>query len=197
MREGYIERRPHTVEIAEAQPEDVEGMHEVFRAAWMETYPNEELGITKEQIAERFDASNTEEEMVRRKARIKFSPVGQHTLVARVDGRIVGVARSMGLKGLPISGRNRLEAFYVHPDFHKQGIGKKLWEASKQHFIDTQETDVFVASYNHNAIGVYESFGFKDSGGDDILDERIQVGGVIIPQRHMVRPADIPPHDRD
>src|SRR5713226_9749870 len=48
------------VQIHDATPNDADGVRHVQQRTWLATYPNAELGITKEDIEARFHASSEE-----------------------------------------------------------------------------------------------------------------------------------------
>lgn len=52
-------------EVVDATPDDVEGIKRVQAAGWLATYPNEEAGITREDIEEYPNSSERNERFER------------------------------------------------------------------------------------------------------------------------------------
>src|SRR5437667_10163187 len=97
------------VQIHDATPNDEDGVRQVQQRTWLATYPNAELGITKEDIEARFHASS-EEAIRQRQAQqqmINRDPL-VHLWVAKEAERIVGfcLAKKEGTQ-------NRIQAIYV------------------------------------------------------------------------------------
>lgn len=183
-REG--ERIPVTIETATG--DDARDIIEVFYRAWLDTYVNEEHGVTREDIEAHFAPDFTDGGLKARQERYGNHRENETILVAKVDGRAVGVCRA-----LLHDKENEIRALYVHPDFHRMGIGKKLWEAARAYFDSKKETMLHVASYNERAQGFYESLGFSLTDTVVPFEERFRMpSGAIIPQAEMRRPADTP-----
>jgi ribosomal protein S18 acetylase RimI-like enzyme len=71
--------------------------------------------------------------------------------------RLVGVARIESLDGHPAA---EIASLVVHPEFHRQGIGRLLL----QHVIATRGRDglrVSTAEHNAPALGLYRQMGFR------------------------------------
>src|SRR6266567_3039907 len=90
-----------SVQIHDATPNDDDGVRQVQQRTWLATYPNAELGITKEDIEARFHDSS-EEAIRRRQAQqqtINLDPL-VHLWVAKEAERIVGfcLAKKEGMQ---------------------------------------------------------------------------------------------------
>ena len=91
--------------------------------------------------------------------------VDDHTLVAEVDGKAVGVA-SLHVH----SGKQRHVAhigIYIHDAYQKQGIGRALLEALlniADNFLGLIRVELEVYADNTGAISLYESLGFVAEG---------------------------------
>ncbi len=77
------------------------------------------------------------------KPRKKNSPSYYTALVAEVDGKIVGYTVRHKLseteKIVP-EAKTELDAFYVHPEYQKKGVGFKLWQATIEKLQQQGET---------------------------------------------------------
>ena len=178
------EREPQVV-ISIATPDDAEGISQVLYESWLATYPNEEVGITVEDIEDSYKDRLSPERMQKSREILKNVPESERRLVAKVGSRIVGVARVIKEED-----KNKLQTLYVLPEFQGKGIGTALWEAGRSYLDSRKDTYLEVAEYNHNAISFYTKLGFVDTG-KRIADERFRMkSGSIIPEMEMKRAAD-------
>lgn len=147
------------IEIRHPRAEDVRGMQEVFYRAWRATYPNETVGITVDDIDERFKDRFSEDRLQKRTESFTNPPEGEVWIVARTEGSVVGI-----ISTLQKPDRNQIKVLYVHPDYWHKGIGTKLWNAAREALNLSQDTYVELADYNLQARRFYEKLGFRDTG---------------------------------
>lgn len=172
-----------SIEIVEASPEDARPIREVQYNTWLATYPNEEYGITLDDIHDRFKGS-FDEKIKKSEETIRNLPEGQRYVVAKNNGRVIGFAISRKHED-----KNQLHAIYVLPEFQATGIGKRLWEQACQIFDSTKDTVVEVASYNSPAIEFYKKLGFEETG-KEFTDENFKMkSGAILPETILVKKA--------
>ena len=82
-------------------------------------------------------------------------------LLAEQNSRLVGM--------LVFFEMQKLDQFFVHPDYLGKGIGKQLWLralADIKRFNQGQDTALWVRSSTY-AIPVYQSFGFQSEGSPE------------------------------
>lgn len=171
------------IQIELAKVSDAEGINEVHHRAWLTAYPNPERGITVDDIEARF-ADVSEERMARRRRILENPEPGMTTLVARKDSKIVGVCRVIKKED-----RNQLQMIYVHPEYQRLGIGRKLWDEGKKHIDLSKDTYVEVVDYNQQAINFYKKLGFVPTGRTH-QDERFRMNsGAIFTEMEMVLKA--------
>jgi ribosomal protein S18 acetylase RimI-like enzyme len=171
---------PDKLEIRNAKPEDVLGINTVLYKAWLVTYPNEEFGITKEDIEESYKSVFTEESIKKREEGMRNIPANQKRLVAVYEGQIVG-ATSM----VKNEEYNQLRTIYILPEFQGKGIGSKLYREAVIFCDKSKKLIVQVATYNTNAIRFYEKHGFVDTG-KRFTDEQFRFkSGAIIPEMEL------------
>ena len=172
-----------SVQIHDATPNDDDGVRQVQERTWLATYPNAELGITKEDIEARFHASS-EEAIRRRQAQqqtINLDPL-VHLWVAKEAERIVGfcLAKKEGTQ-------NRIQAIYVLLEYQGTGIGKRLLQTACDWLGSQQDIVLNVASYNHLAISFYTRFGFVPSGRPAHSGVTKLPSGVVIPDIELIK----------
>ena len=107
------------IEIVPATPDDILGLREVQYATQMATYPNEEHGVTSDDIQANLEGIFDEESIRARGERLKGITPVERVLVAKSGDRVVGFATAhRGEK------ENDLDSIYVLPEFQGRGVGK-------------------------------------------------------------------------
>jgi ribosomal protein S18 acetylase RimI-like enzyme len=163
-------------------PEDAEGIQTVYFETWLDTYPNAEAGITREDIEHMFMDVFTEETLQKRRETLANAPEdGKLFLIAKDRNTVVGLC------GVTIQEEfNKLGIIYVLTGYQRKGIGKKLWEAIISFLDKEKDTIVRVATYNSKAISFYEKLGFIDTG-KRMSDEKWRMkSGSLLPEMEMI-----------
>ncbi len=170
-----------SIKVEEARPEHVEGIQEVFYRAWLDTYPNEDAGITIDDVEDRFKDRNSEERLNKRREDISNLDANKKFLVALDGEKVVGLCRATKNEK-----ENRLNAIYVLPEYQGKGIGTRLWKELKSFFDPLKDIVVGVATYNQKAINFYSKLGFTDTG-HRYTEERLRMkSGVVLPEMDMI-----------
>jgi len=146
-----------TIEVSRATPEDVASVQDVLYRVWLTTYPNKALGITVADIEEMYKDRNSEETLARMRERI--SSANEITLVAKENGKVVGVCRVIRR-----GDKDVMEAIYVLPEYQRLGIGGAIWREIEKLLDPNRKIIVQVATYNTDAIEFYKRCGFRDTG---------------------------------
>lgn len=171
---------PLNFTITSPTPEDAFDMHTVMYKTWLATYVHEEHGITVDDVEDSYKDLFTEESISKFKEALKNIPENQNRLVARVDGKVVGISTLVKLEHC-----NQLQTMYILPEFQGQGIGTAFWENHKKFLDPKKETIVHLATYNIQAINFYEKCGFVDTG-KRFTEERFKMkSGAMIPEMEM------------
>jgi ribosomal protein S18 acetylase RimI-like enzyme len=134
----------------------VRGIVEVYYRAWLVTYPSKQHGITVNDVESYFAHRHSPEKLAARADKIRNLPKNERSLVAKSGDLIVGASRI-----ILHPRRNQLQTMYVHPHYHRMGIGTTLWEEGRKHFNPQNRSVVWVATYNEKAINFYRHLGFK------------------------------------
>ena len=101
------------------------------------------------------------------KKRLAELPAGDHTLVAEVDGKVVG---NIGLHAIPKSRRRAHAAaigMAVHDAYHGKGVGSALMKAAldlSDNWLQYTRIELTVYVDNAAAIALYKKFGFEIEG---------------------------------
>ena len=95
------------------------------------------------------------------------------------ESRVYVVAHdAKGLAGfISLKGGTRISQFFVEPRSQGQGLGRKLWNEVRL-MAGARDSTEFTVDSSHNAVAVYESFGFTASG------PATQEGGVVFVPMH-------------
>jgi ribosomal protein S18 acetylase RimI-like enzyme len=173
-----------------ARPDDAAAIRAVQAETWIATYPNEELGITRDGLRQHLEGAHGEKiaaGVARIRKHIESEASGsagfQH-FVAVFDGEIVGYTSPF----VEPDGRRRLGALYVLPSAQGLGIGHLLLERNLAWHGADQAVYLNVAAYNEQAKRFYERHGFVLTG-EQGHDELAMIGAVVIPELEMVRRA--------
>lgn len=170
--------------VRNAVSDDAYDIQNVFYKTWLETYPNKEIGITKEDVEEMFKDGFTDEKINAQKERIRNIANNSRMLVA-VDNQ---TNKAIGLCRVYVRGdHNQLQAIYVIPEFQGKGIGKMLWDEVLKFFDVEKDIIVQVATYNTQAIKFYERLGFADTGKRfEEERHRMPISKKLIPEMEMI-----------
>jgi ribosomal protein S18 acetylase RimI-like enzyme len=167
------------MDILPPTKEDIREIEQVLYKAWLNTYPNEELNITVDDIKYRFKDNFTEEALTKRWKKM-VSDQTTRVLVAKDNGRVIGF-----IKTVVNPEKNQLQAIYLLSEYQGKGIGNLLWEEGKKILDPKKNTIVHVVTYNKAAIRFYEKLGFKDTG-KRWTDERFTMrNGAVMPEMEM------------
>jgi len=166
--------------ISVAKPEDALGTIEVQYKTWLETYPNQKIGITREDVEDRYKDAFEGKKLEKRIKVINEQRDTEKILVAK-DGEKV-VAYSYAVKS---EEKNQLQAIYILPEYHRRGIGTNMWKQLKNFFNKENDVYVEVADYNEKAISFYKKIGFVDTS-KRFTDEMFKMkSGSVIPEMEM------------
>jgi ribosomal protein S18 acetylase RimI-like enzyme len=180
--EQFQEQSEKEVTIEPATPKDVKGMQEVFYKTWLATYPNEEVGVTIDDIEDRYKDAFTEEVLSKRAEQIAHLRPGHALFFAKDGDTVVGLCRVVRSET-----ENRLQAIYVLPEYQGRGIGTLLWNEAQKYLDKDKDIVVAVAEYNQNAIDFYTRLGFEDTGKRWKDEKFTMKSGVQIPEMEMVK----------
>lgn len=170
------------ITIQKPTKKDIKAIQQVFYKTWLATYPNEEVGITPEDIEERFKNRFSEEAVQKRTAEILDISEDKIFLVAKDGDTVIGACKAEKCESA-----NDLTAIYVLPSHQGQGIGTMFWEKVKDFFGNKKDIIVHVATYNVQAINFYQKLGFIDTGKRFTKEKhKMPISGVFIPEMEMI-----------
>ncbi len=168
------------LEITYATPDDVLDIQNVFYKTWLTTYPNEEIGITVEDIEDKFKDAFSEDTLQKRRESIQNMSEDIKLLVAKDNEKVIGICRLTKREKI-----NQLQAIYVLPEYQGMGIGYKFWNEALKFFDDKKNILVQVAEYNRQAIEFYKKLGFVDNGRRFTEERHRMKSGALIPEMEL------------
>lgn len=178
-RDDQRETEPTWV-IEDARPGDSKGITAVQRAGWLATYPDPSVGLFYDDIAG--IAFDSPEKLASYERSIDMQDDCKRVWVARAGDQIVGYVIAEKRDDA-----FELRAIYVLPDYHGQGVGKKLMQTAFDWFGNERDISVWAFSHNRRAIAFYEKLGFVKTGNTASLD----VLGKAIPDLEMVKKRSV------
>ncbi len=177
-------RRLTGIDIQTATKEDVAGIQQVLYQGWLQVYPNEESGVTVDDIGDRFKERLSKNGIAERVKKLESQPKNATSIVARLENKVIGVCHVVRH-----ADKNQVGSMYVLPEYQRKGVGKKLWTAAQLFFDPTKDTIVNVVPYNKKAIRFYERLGFVDTG-KRFTEEKMRLkSGAFIPEMEMLLKA--------
>jgi ribosomal protein S18 acetylase RimI-like enzyme len=168
------------IKIITPVPEEAEGVFNVIKQSWYETYINNEIGVTKEDI----DALHADEQeqggVHTLRERYKNVRSDEVELVAKINETIIGVIRLvMHEKEI------ELRTLYVAPQYFGKGVGTKLWNEGLKRLPSGLPIYVEVVTYT-KAVNFYKKMGFVDTGERYIKEDSVMpVSGTKMPFMRM------------
>lgn len=174
------------ISIEKSKPEDVKDINNILYQTWIDTYPNEELGVTVEDIKNSFKDSFTEEYINNVKEKISNADKNNKLYLSAKDGdKIVGVCMVKKQDE-----QNLLQTIYILPEYQGLGIGQMLWDEAKKFLDPNKETRLEVVDYT-KAVDFYKKLGFVETGNKFQREEIFKSSkGVTLSEIEMIRPAE-------
>lgn len=169
------------IKVVEATQGDVAGIVDLRRATWLDTYPNENYGISRADIETKITSLSREEAIEREKNNLQNQDL--KTWVAKAGRKVVGwcIVR-LGEE------RNKMGALYILPEYQRQGIGSLLMKPAMAFLGDQKDIWLGVVEYNHKAINFYKKYGFELTR--NIQEDVTKLpSGKQMPEVEMVRKA--------
>jgi len=166
--------------IRELRMEDAEAIRRFHRKSWLDTYPNEEAGVSREWVEQTTDEWLTPEKMEESRRifqSILDNPENEYYRLVEVDGEVLGFVHGMRRDD---EGKQRV-GIYIDKSLQGTGIAQRLFDGLFD-FLDLNKDVVLdVVSYNERAKGFYRKNGFEVVEGSEFLFKD------VMPSVKMVR----------
>lgn len=143
-----------------AKPDDAEIICDIRDKAWIDAYPNAELGITAKDIE--INAKGLHGEFVPKrvawfKDKLAINEENWICYTAQIDNVAVGFV----IASTEDDGRKFINSIYIEPNFQGKGIGSMLMKKALDWLGGDEDIYLEVLSYNQKAIDFYKQFGFE------------------------------------
>lgn len=156
--------------------DDLDEATEMRLRSWIDTYPNEEFGVSKEWVEERNKQQMSDVKRAQRRER--FTTANTIGWVGRDEnGKIIAATTPY----VDDDGIQHLGSLYVDKNWHGTGLAAVLMQKVIDWFDSTKDIELSVASYNERAKAFYRKWGF-----DEIIGSETLFDGKI-PELKMVR----------
>lgn len=150
--------------------------------SWLDTYVNDDAGVTKQWIEERNKRQVSKEVSDARRERfLNGKREGKmNAWVAKDEnGVIIGATTPY----IDNNGVQRLGSLYVEKSWHGSGVAGALMQKVINWFDDSKDIYLGVATYNERAKAFYRKWGFEEVPGSGTLFDG------KIPEIQMIRKA--------
>lgn len=168
----------HEYTIVTPTVEDVEPTAVMWAQSWLDTYPNDEAGVSREWVQNRVNNWLTPEGLAKRTARLEESKNNSDVLwrVAKDSlGAIVGV-----ISPHRDEKSQRLGAIYVDKKHYGTGLAQRLMAEILAWADPNRPLELEVASYNERAKAFYRKYNFEEvKDSEHLVHETIPVVTMI------------------
>lgn len=154
--------------------DDRQAVGRIYAASWKHAYkgllPQEYLdGLAPALWADRLDLP------------------GRYTLIAQLDGAMIGTASYGGSRDVEYTGQGELYSLYLLPPYMGKGYGKQLIRAVMEqlHGLGYQSIFLWVLADNFGARRFYEKVGFACSG----KSKKAEIGGKYVTEVQYILPS--------
>lgn len=151
----------------------------IYRDVWLATYPNPQLGITREDLASRFQ--NLPRMIDDWKSTI-LNDNNRAVWVAKYSGQVVGFC--VAKKEV---NNNELEYIYILPEYQGMKLGQRLMNVALEWLGNEKTTVLYGAVYNDHAILFYKKYGFVLS--TEHIPPKALPNGKSLPSMKMTKTA--------
>lgn len=167
--------------VEEITAETIDEANEMRLQSWLDTYVNDELGVTREWIEERNKDQRSDANRQRRLERL-HNPTSKAWVAKDASGKVIGIASPY----TDAQGVQQVGGLYVDKAWHGKGVRGQLVQRVIDFFDPSKPIELGVVVYNERAKAFYRKWGFQEvPGSEHLFDNKI-------PEIKMVRPSHTP-----
>lgn len=153
--------------IIDAHEDDGQAILAMHAQSWLDTYPNEAVGVSREWVENRVGAWDSPERVTSRIEKIKqarHDPDLMYRIAKDDEGRVVGLI-------MPFRDEvaQRVGAIYVDKAYYGTGLARELMDEIIAWANPKRSLELEVATYNERAKAFYRKYGFKEVKGSEKL----------------------------
>lgn len=154
--------------------EDTESMIKMQARSWLDTYPNEAAGVSREWVKSHTKRWLTPENIADFEKRVEqdmTDPNKSRCVAKTKDGRIIGTIAPHRDDKV-----QRVGSLYVDKKYHGTGLAQRLMSEILLWSDKNRPLKLEVATYNERAKAFYRKYGFKEvEGTERLVDDMIPV----------------------
>lgn len=178
-----MEKEPQSqLIIEEISIETIDDAIRMRLASWLDTYVNDDLGITREWLEERNKDQLSDTKRQTRLERLN-DPYIAGWVAKDIAGKVIGVTTPY----IDENGVQHVGSLYVDKEWHGKGVGGRLMQNVIDWFDPAKQIELDVATYNERAKAFYRKWGFEEVPGSESLFAN------KIPEIKMIRPGTLHP----
>lgn len=132
--------------------------------SWLDTYVNDELGVTRGWIESRNKIQMSDEMRAKRLERFA-DPNTMGWVAIDKSGTVIGMTTPF----IDEEGRQHVGSLYVDKAWHGKGVGSALMQKVLDWFDPTVPIELGVVTYNERAKAFYRKWGFQEVPGSETL----------------------------
>lgn len=161
------EKSDYTIELISV--ENIEEANMLRLNSWLDTYVNDEMGVTREWIEKRNKRQMSDAYKKRRLDQLN-NPNSTGWVAKDTNGTIIGVATPCS----DDEGVQHVGSLYVDTNWHSKGVGSALMQKIIDWFDSSKPIVLGVATYSERATAFYRKWGFVEiSGSETLFDNMI------------------------
>lgn len=164
--------------IQNVREADIDAMVKMHAQSWLDTYPNETAGISRQWVQEYVDGWSSPESLERRRLRVKEYANNSDALwqTAKDDeNAIIGI-----ISAFRDDQTQKVGAVYVDKSYYGSGLAQQLMDIIIEWADPVRPIELEVASYNERAKAFYRKYQFDEiKGSEHIVREKIPVVTMI------------------
>ena len=165
--------------VTELTADTIDAGNRMRLQSWLDTYVNDELGVTRDWIEARNYDQMSDEIRARRLERLS-DPNCAGWVALDNNGNVVGMATPY----VDDEGRQHVGSLYVDKAWHGKGVGGALMQKVIGWCNPAKPIELGVVTYNERAKAFYRKWGFVEvPGSEQLFDNKI-------PEVNMVRKGD-------
>ncbi len=151
--------------ITTPETEDMEGIIAMHIQSWLDVYPNDEYGISREHVQQSVTRFTNDDGHRKRRAYIEeahTNPDYFFRIAKDISGKIIGfidVRRH--------STENELAGLYTDKTAYGTGLAQQFTDEALQWLGDSKDIRLTVATYNSRAQAFYRKLGFEKVPGSE------------------------------
>lgn len=166
--------------ITELTTDTIDAGNRMRLESWLDTYVNDELGVTREWIVER--NKNQMSDNMRAKRLERFSnPNSAGWVALDTSGSVIGMTTPC----VDDEGRQYVGSLYVDKAWHGKGVSSALMQKVIDWCDSAKPIELSVATYNERAKAFYRKWGFREVPDSETLFDN------KIPEVKMIRKGDV------